>query len=151
MLRRLAKEREFRLRVIGNFDFELAGVDTEVLRWSEAEEVEQLQGIDIGLYPLPADDWVSGKSGLKAITYMMMGIPCVATDVGTTPLIIQDGDNGLLARTEDEWLEGLRRLIDDAALRRAIGERARDDAVANYSRKAVAARYRAVLDAVMQD
>lgn len=148
---RLAKERAFRLRVIGNFEYSLPGVDLEVLRWSESEEVEQLRGIDIGLYPLPVDDWVSGKSGLKAITYMMMGIPCVASNVGTTPLIIADGVNGLLARSDDEWHAALLRLIDDAALRGAIGSQAREDAVGNYSRKAVAARYRAVLDAVMQD
>ena len=151
VLARLAKERTFRLRVIGNFDYQLPGVDLEVLRWSEAEEVDQLRGIDIGLYPLPADVWVSGKSGLKAITYMMMGIPCVATNVGTTPLIIEDGVNGLLATSQDDWFEALRRLIDDPAVRKAIGKRARADAVANYSRKAVAARYRAVLDAVMKD
>ena len=53
---------------------------------------------------------------------MMMGIPCVATDVGTTPLIIQDGVNGLLARTEDEWLEALRQADRRSRLRGAIGE-----------------------------
>ena len=96
------------LRVIGNFDYEFPGVDLEVIRWNADREVEQLQGIDIGVYPLPFDDWVSGKSGLKAIQYMTLGLPCVATDVGTTPLIIRHGDNGLLVRTEDEWLEALR-------------------------------------------
>lgn len=150
VLRKLAVERGFRLRVIGNFDYELPGVDLEVLRWSEEEEVAQLQGIDIGLYPLPADDWVSGKSGLKAITYMMMGIPCVASDVGATPLIVDDGKTGFLAGSEEDWLMLLRRLIDDSALRQRIGRQARAEAVEKYSRKAVAARYRAVLDEVMQ-
>lgn len=151
VFRRLARERAYRLRVIGNFDYRLPGVDLEVLRWSEQEEVEQLQGIDIGVYPLPETDWVGGKSGLKAITYMMMAIPCVATDVGMTPLVIEDGVNGLLARSENDWHGALIRLLDDPGLRDDIGKRARENAVANYSRKAVAARYRAVLDAVMQD
>ena len=111
--------------------------------------MEDLQGIDIGLYPLPIDDWVSGKSGLKAIQYMAFGIPCVATDVGTTPMIIRDGDNGLLVRTEEEWLAALERLIDDPDLRVRLGEKARRDAVAKYSTKAIAAEYRKVLDLVM--
>lgn len=149
VLQQLAKEREFRLRVIGNFDYEVPGVDLEVVRWSAKAEVEQLQKIDIGVYPLPFDDWVGGKSGLKAIQYMMLGLPCVATDVGTTPLIIRDDDNGLLVRTQDEWLEALRRLLDDPDLRRRLGEQARRDAVANYSVRAVAADYRRVLASVM--
>ena len=149
VLQQLARRRAFKLRVIGNFDYELPEVDLEVIRWSATHEVEDLQGIHIGLYPLPIDDWVSGKSGLKAIQYMAFGIPCVATDVGTTPMIIRDGDNGLLVRTEEEWLAALERLIDDPDLRVRLGEKARRDAVAKYSTKAIAAEYRKVLDLVM--
>ena len=151
VFRQLAKERKFRLRVIGNFDYDLPGVDLEVVRWSAEREVEDLQAIDIGVYPLPEDEWVGGKSGLKAIQYMMMGLPCVATDVGTTPLIIRDGANGLLVTTAGEWLGALRRLLDDADLRRRLGEQARHDAVANYSVKAVARDYRQVLASVMEE
>jgi glycosyltransferase involved in cell wall biosynthesis len=151
VFQQLAKERDFRLRVIGNFDYELPGVDLEVVRWTAANEVADLQQIDIGVYPLPLQDWVGGKSGLKAITYMMVGLPCIATDVGTTPRIIQDGENGLLVRSEAEWLDALRRLIDEPDLRRRLGANARNDAVAKYSTEAVAAAYRAVLDSVMEN
>jgi glycosyltransferase involved in cell wall biosynthesis len=150
VLQQLAGERDFRLRVIGNFDYELPGANLEVIRWTAEREIEDLQGIDIGLYPLPFDDWVSGKSGLKAIQYMMMGLPCVATDVGTTPLIIRDGENGLLVRSESEWLQALRRLIDDPDLRRRLGQQARRDAVARYSNQAVSGHYRKVLASVME-
>ena len=148
MFQRLAKERAFKLRVIGNFEYELPGVDLEVLQWGASVEIEQLQRIDIGVYPLPFDDWVGGKSGLKAIQYMMMGLPCVATDVGTTPLIIRHDDNGLLVRTEEDWVRELERLLDDPDLRRRLGEQARRDAVAKYSVNAVAADYRRVLASV---
>lgn len=149
VLERLATERRFRLRVIGNFDYELPGVDLDVIRWTEEREVRDLREIDIGLYPLPKDDWVSGKSGLKAIQYMMMALPCVATNVGTTPLIINDGENGLLATTEQDWLRALKRLLDEPLLRRRLGEAARRDAVAKYSTRAVADDYRRVLDSVV--
>lgn len=147
----LARERRFRLRVIGNFDYDLPGVDLEVVRWTAEREVEDLQAIDIGVYPLPDNDWVGGKSGLKAITYMMMGLPCVAMDVGTTRLIVRHGENGLLARSREEWLDALRRLIDRPDLRRRLGEQARRDAVAKYSTAAISVQYRAVLDSVMED
>lgn len=145
VFQRLAARLPFKLRVIGNFDYALPGVDLEVLRWSAEEEVAQLQALDIGVYPLPIDDWVLGKSGLKAIQYMAFALPCVATDVGTTPLLIRHGENGLLVRTEAEWEAALEELIRDPALRRRLGEAARKDAVANYSTAAIAGQYRAVI------
>jgi glycosyltransferase involved in cell wall biosynthesis len=146
VFQRLAQRLPFKLRVIGNFDYVLPGVDLEVIRWSAEEEVAQLQALDIGVYPLPIDDWVLGKSGLKAIQYMAFALPCVATEVGTTPMLIRHGENGLLVRTEAEWEEALEQLIRDPALRRCLGEAARKDAVANYSTTAIAGQYRAVID-----
>ena len=145
VFQRLAKRLAFKLRVIGNFDYALPGVDLDVVRWSAEAEVAQLQALDIGVYPLPIDDWVLGKSGLKAIQYMAFALPCVATEVGTTPLLIRHGENGLLVRTEAEWEAALEALIRDPALRRKLGEAARKDAVANYSTAAIAGQYRAVI------
>ncbi|MBN8501065.1 MAG: glycosyltransferase family 4 protein [Sphingomonadales bacterium] len=145
VFQRLARRLPFKLRVIGNFDYELPGVDLEVVRWSAEHEVAQLQALDIGVYPLPIDDWVLGKSGLKAIQYMAFALPCVATEVGTTPMLIRDGENGMLVKTEAEWEAALEALIRDPALRRKLGEAARKDAVANYSTAAIAGQYRAVI------
>jgi glycosyltransferase involved in cell wall biosynthesis len=148
VFQKLAKRIDFKLRVIGNFDYELPGVELEVVRWTREREVADLQEIDIGVYPLPLDDWVFGKSGLKAIQYMAFGIPPVATDVGTSPMLIRDDENGLLVKSDDEWLDALERLVHDPELRRRLGETARKDAVANYSTRAVAAQYRRVLESV---
>jgi glycosyltransferase involved in cell wall biosynthesis len=136
--------------VIGNFDYELPGVDLEVVRWTKDREVADLQSFDIGVYPLPIDDWVLGKSGLKAIQYMAFGLPTVATEVGTTPLLIRNGENGILVKTEADWLDALARLIRDPALRRRLGQAARADAVRHYSTRAIAARYREALNSVME-
>jgi len=151
MFQALARRCEFRLRVIGNFDYALPGVDLEMIRWTAEREVEDLQGIDIGVYPLTIDEWVTGKSGLKAIQYMAFGLPCVATEVGTTPEIIRHGENGLLVQSEGQWLAALEQLIDQPDLRRRLGEQARRDAVASYSIKAVAADYRAALASAMEN
>lgn len=141
----------FRLRVIGNFEWSLPGVDVEVIQWTKEREVADLQGIDIGVYPLPTDDWVLGKSGLKAIQYMAFGIPTVATNVGTTPRIIRDGENGLLVRSDAEWVDALERLVLDADLQRRLGTQARADAVAHYSVRAIASQYRSVIYQTLGD
>lgn len=146
----LARQADYRLRVIGNFEYDLPGVDLEVVQWTKEREVEDLQEIDIGVYPLPQDEWVMGKSGLKAIQYMAFGLPTVATDTGMTPLIIRNGENGLLVRSDDEWVEALRRLLGDPGLRQRLGEAARDDAVRKYSLDAISVEYRQVFEEVLE-
>ena len=134
VLQRLAKERKYKLRVIGNFNFHMDGVDYEYFDWSAAEEVKQLQGIDIGIYPLPVDAWVMGKSGLKALTYMTFALPVVATNVGAAiNRVLTDNENGFLVKTEDEWLDRLKFLIDHPLERARIGKNARQTVLDKFS------------------
>ena len=143
----LARRAPFKLKVIGNFEYELPGVDLEVVQWTKEREVADLQTFDIGVYPLPMDDWVLGKSGLKAIQYMAFGLPTVATEVGTTPLLISSGVNGILVKTDAQWLDALEQLINQPELRRRLGEAARASAVVKYSTRVIAEHYRRVLRA----
>ena len=149
ILRRLAERRDFRLLVIGDFDYRVEGIDLKVVRWSADREVQDLQEIDIGIYPLPMDDdWVLGKSGLKAMQYMAVGVPIVATNVGSTPTVVKHGRDGLLVETEDHWLEALEQLIDDPQLRRRFGSNGRQTVIENYSIRTARQKYLAILDYV---
>jgi glycosyltransferase involved in cell wall biosynthesis len=145
----LTRRIDFKLIVIGNFPYALPGVDLEVLTWSRAQEVEQMQRLDIGVYPLPNDDWVLGKAGLKVIQYMAYGLPSVSSNIGTAILQVTDGVNGFLADTDAQWLEVLERLCRDPELRRRVGQEGRKEAVAHYSRQATSKQYLAVLNAVV--
>lgn len=142
----LKKRCDYKLRIIGNFEYELPGIDLEVIQWSSANEVNDLQGIDIGVYPLHQNDWVLGKSGLKAIQYMAFGLPTVATNVGTTPRIIQHLENGWLVKTEDEWVHALEELIKSPDRRRKLGEAARRTVLENYSTQAIKSNYSLILN-----
>lgn len=142
----LKKRCEFRLRVIGNFQYELAGIDLEVIQWTKENEIEDLQALDIGVYPLSQDDWVLGKSGLKAIQYMALGLPTVATNVGTTPRIIRHRENGWLVRTDEEWVDGLEALVKDPGLRRKIGEAGRATILEHYSTNVIKSTYLSILN-----
>ncbi len=150
MLRKLGETHEFEFRVVGNFDYAMPGVDLKVVRFDKAREIADLEHFDIGIYPLVDDPFVYGKSGLKAIVYMAMGLPVVASAIGTTPLVVRHGENGFLVSSDNEWLEALRSLIDDPDLRRRLGEQARRDAVARFSIEAVAAQYQEVLRGVTE-
>lgn len=144
----LKKKRNFKLIVIGNFEYEFPEMDVELIQWSLEKEVSDLQKIDIGVYPLPMDEWVMGKSGLKAIQYMAFGLPCVATNISTVQQFIQSGENGFLVNTEQEWIETLVELIDNPTLRKKIGENARITAVQKFSRTVIKGEYLSVLNSV---
>jgi glycosyltransferase involved in cell wall biosynthesis len=147
---KLHEKYDFRLRVIGNFDYEFPEIDLEVIQWSKNNEVDDLQCIDIGVYPLVDDSWVLGKSGLKAIQYMAFGLPTVATHVGTTPRIIQHKVNGWLVKTDAEWIDALGTLLKDCELRRQLGEAARKTVVDNYSTQVIKSKYLSILTDVVR-
>ncbi|PTQ58282.1 glycosyltransferase involved in cell wall biosynthesis [Sphingomonas aurantiaca] len=144
----LARRVDYKLIVIGNFSYDLPGVDLEVLSWSRKEEVAQMQRLDIGVYPLPDDDWVLGKAGLKVIQYMAFGLPSVSSAIGTATQQVTDGIDGFLVDTPEQWLATLERLCRDPDLRRRIGDAGRHEAVARYSRQATSGQYLDVLNMV---
>ena len=146
MLQELAKKVDFQLHIIGNFDYKLDNVDLKVSQWNLKEEVKQMQTFDIGIYPLPDNDWVNGKSGLKAIQYLSFGIPTVATNVGNTPNVINHGEEGLLVKTKKEWVSALKKLITNKELRRKMGKKARIKAEEKYSHNVVCDSYVKVLN-----
>jgi glycosyltransferase involved in cell wall biosynthesis len=112
--------------------------------WSLTTELEDLARFDIGLMPLPDDDWARGKGGYKLLQYMALGIPAVASPVGVNAEILTP-ETGIPAATSDEWRAALTRLIEDADLRRTLGQAARRRAVAHYSHEAATPRLVAAL------
>jgi glycosyltransferase involved in cell wall biosynthesis len=131
-LRRLAASRRFVFRVVGG-EFQDADIPVELRPWQKEREVEDFQSLDIGLYPLVEDDWSRGKSGFKAVQYMACGVPTVASPVGVTTDMIRHDQTGLLAAGDDDWFTHLARLLDDAALRRRLGDAGRAEAVERWS------------------
>jgi glycosyltransferase involved in cell wall biosynthesis len=83
--------------------------------------------------PLPDDRWSRGKCGLKALQYMALGIPTICSPVGVNAEIIRHGANGLLATTDDEWVDCLRTLIESHTLRARLGAAGRATVEARYS------------------
>lgn len=132
-LKKLAETENFRLRVIGTPSYECAPVQTEAMPWRAATELEDLSTIDIGVMPLPDDNWSKGKCGLKALQFMALGIPTVCSPVGVNTDIIQDNENGFLAMSEAEWVDKLTRLLRSAELRRRLGDAGRATVEAKYS------------------
>lgn len=122
-----------RFKVVGGGFRSQPSAAVETKRWSLADEVRDIQSFDIGIMPVPANEWARGKCGFKAILYMACGIPVVASAVGANKEIVDDGENGFLVTTRGEWVEKLSLLIRDAKLRSDMGGSGRKKALERYS------------------
>ncbi len=137
VLLKLKKEVDYEFILICSEFFDM-GMPCRFIPWRANSEVEDLSRLDIGIMPLQDDEWSKGKCGLKILQYMAIGIPVVASPFGVNKEIVQDGVNGFLAETEDDWVEKLLVLIKDAKLRDEMGKK---------NRKLVEDRYSAELGA----
>jgi len=150
-LERLGDSERYRLRVIGTTDYRLKGVEVDAMAWRSATEVEDLREMDIGIMPLPDDQWSRGKCGLKALQYMALGIPTICSPVGVNTEIIEDGVNGFLAESDSEWINKLQRLLHSPELRREIGMAGRRTVEGRYSAAVQAPRVYEVFRSVLSE
>jgi glycosyltransferase involved in cell wall biosynthesis len=148
MFQELAKEIDFTLLVMGDPSFSIPGVKIKAIPWKEEYEVDVISRFDIGVYPLPDEEWVLGKSGLKALQYMALGIPTVATAIGTIFRIIEDGKNGFLVTSKEEWKEKIKALLCSEDLRRRIGQAGQKTVEEAYSINANKQTYIGILDKI---
>ena len=140
---------DFLFTMICSKGIKMDGVQTVFRRWNYDDEAKDIETFDIGIMPLPNDEWAKGKCGLKVLQYMACGVPVVASPVGVNQDIIKDGETGFLAATENDWLQKLTLLARDEELRRKLGRKGRDTVEDRYSLKQwgpkVASLYKSLL------
>ena len=148
VLQRLAARHPIALYIASNKEYRLKGVEVLNHRWNLAHEIDYLKQPDIGLMPLAATERAKGKCAYKALEYMAVGTPCVISPVGMNREIIEDGVNGFLAATPEEWEEKLERLILSPELRERLGQAARASVAERYSHDVHYPRMKQVLEKV---
>lgn len=122
-------------RVIGDSSYINEELSIKGIAWNKQTEIQDLSYFDIGIMPLPDDEWAQGKCGLKGLQYMALKIPTIMSPVGVNSEIINDGVNGFLASDINEWVVKLTSLIESEQLRREMGINARKTVEFNYSVK----------------
>lgn len=88
---------------------------------------------DIGVMPQNDTVFNRAKCSFKAIEYMACGVPPVVSRVGENTVLIQDGINGFLAASTEEWTEKIQKLLTDEKLREHIGREAQRTVEERYS------------------
>jgi len=142
--------RKIELYVVSGEPFQFKNADFPVINipWSEEAEEKVLHSIDIGIVPLTDDEWSSGKCGYKVLLYMSHGIPVIASPVGVKATLIENGINGLLASSQEEWVDSIRFLGEDRVLRRKMGISGHETFLNNYTYDVVSARLAAILKSI---
>jgi len=139
-LKKLYKEK-IKFKIIGDKNYKNDLLPIESVAWNEITEVDELNSFDIGIMPLPDDEWANGKCGLKGLSYMACEVPVIMSVVGENKNIVAHGENGFLAANENDWFELLKQLIESKSLRETLGKAGRKTVIERYSVEANKEKY----------
>jgi glycosyltransferase involved in cell wall biosynthesis len=138
VLTRLAEERDIVLVVIADAAPRIEGVRVEEIAWTKESQERELARLDIGLMPIEDNPWNRGKCAYKLLQYMAAGVASVGSPVGMNAELIRNGENGLLATSEDEWFHALTTLVGDTKVRARLGRAGRETVERAYGYESVA-------------
>jgi glycosyltransferase involved in cell wall biosynthesis len=140
VLRQVAERHPIVVRVIsGGFARVcLPNLAVDARPWRADSALEDLAGFDVGLMPLDDTPFEQAKFPFKLLQYLALGVPSVSARVGLAGQVIEQGRNGLLASSPDEWVDALNSLISDVSLRRRLANKGRETVSANYTIERVA-------------
>lgn len=140
-LQKLQAEYSFTFLVIANEPPSFEIPNMQFVKWRKESEIQDLLKIDIGVMPLKDDQWAKGKCGFKALQYMSLGIPTIASAVGVNTEIIQHNTNGLLVAPNGDWYDPLNQMINAVSLRETIGKSGKQRILNSYSVQANKEKY----------
>ncbi|MBI5857841.1 MAG: glycosyltransferase [Sphingobacteriales bacterium] len=149
VLQKLQEKIDFTFFVIADKDPHLPLKNYQFIPWNIKTETEDLLNFHIGLMPLTDDEITRGKCGFKAIQYMALGMPALASPVGINNEIINDGVNGYLCKTGEDWEQRITQLLSDPALRSRLGKAAREKVENYYSVKSVSTLFLSLFSTVV--
>lgn len=145
-LRELSRRHSgFRLVVVADRPPSIEGLEVEFRKWTIEEEVSCFDGIGVGLMPLDDTPWTRAKCAFKALQYMALGIPTVASPVGMNREVVTDGVNGYLATSPESWFRAIDTILGDRERARNLAIAARQTVEAEYSLSVISDRLVSIL------
>jgi glycosyltransferase involved in cell wall biosynthesis len=144
-LQRLSREIDFELRVVSDREFHADGVAVRNIPWSLGRQEAEIAQFDIGIMPLPKNDWTAGKCSYKLLQYMAAAVPVVATDWGFNSAVVKNGVTGYLAENPDDFYNVIKIMAANPEAARQMGIRGRLLVEKDYSIAAVGKRLAAII------
>lgn len=137
--------------MVGGGDFVMKGVPWELREWSFETEKQSLHQFDIGLMPLPSEEWSLGKSGGKARTYMAASVVPVVSALGYNLQLVDHDRTGVLIEEEGDWAAALDDLIRSPDKRQQMAQAALQEVKTRFSVNGQAAKIHAVMKACVEN
>jgi glycosyltransferase involved in cell wall biosynthesis len=101
---------KIQLKIVADFLIHSDKLDIKNIRWSEETEIEELNKADIGIAPMPENNWTKGKCALKILQYMAAGLPVITSKAGVNGYVVENNITGYVSDDYQEWID----LIKDA-------------------------------------
>ncbi|WP_309499582.1 glycosyltransferase [Sulfurovum sp.] len=152
VFKELAKKIKYELCIVateGLGSRAIDGVNMKFVEWSTENEVHYLKQAHIGIMPLDKDMFSQGKSSFKLIQYLAASIPLIGSAIGENSHVIQDGVNGFLVSTDEQWIEKIELLYQDKLLSEEIAINCQKDAY-NYSIQKYFPLYKDFIDSTFE-
>lgn len=116
--------------------------------WDFEQYCAMIADVDINLSVLTRSPVTDAKSEIKWMEAAMFAIPSVVSRTATYNDIITHGETGFLCESATDFENYIQRLIDNPELRRQIGERARDQVMAQYDLKTMGQNLKEIFNSV---
>ncbi len=120
----LSKEIKIKLVVVGAKSPKISNITIEEVEWDVNTEINIINSFDVGVMPLPDNNWAKGKCAFKIIQYMACGVPVIASPVGANVDVV-DRECGFLASTSEEWVSSIRQIYYDKSIGIKMGKSGR--------------------------
>ncbi len=96
-----------KLKIIADFSLQSDDLPIINIPWAEATEAVEVSRADVGLAPLPADNWTKGKCALKVLQYLSAGLPVISSATSANGYVVEHLKSGFLAETASDWTQSI--------------------------------------------
>lgn len=96
-----------KLKIIADFELESDVLPINNTPWAETTEAAEVRSADVGLAPLPADNWTKGKCALKVLQYLSAGLPVISSPTSANGYVVDHLKSGFLVENESEWSQSI--------------------------------------------
>jgi glycosyltransferase involved in cell wall biosynthesis len=125
------------LKIIADFELSSESLRIVNVPWSEKVEAEEISSADVGLAPLPPDDWTKGKCALKVLQYMSAGLPVITSPTSVNAYVIENSKSGYHAGNDREWTESIFQAFKQREVLREMGAFGKDRVANEFDVKVV--------------